>query len=376
EQLVPVKARLPYGKSNLLLDLQKMQKNPIFRISVDILQNKNFFRAFAASANVPSNYIQQFWNTMTHEANIGAYRFQLDEQWFTLNSDLLCDAMEITPVDPSNPFVSPPAGEIVMDFVNKLGYLKEIHFVSHMHVNNLFQMWRAILSLINQCLTGKTFGNDKPRHLEEFVQGIQTFFTHRDSNKIPSKKPTPYVIPYCRFTKLIIYYLGNKYNIHRRPESPRHVMDDDFLLGNLKFVPNGEKDDVFGMLVPQELSQKLFKRPNTTNNTWKWLLAKSKKTSKPPLTNKSRKGKVHKVRKEKRPLKLIDEDEEVLHEPESQGEGEDYDHNRAIQMSLETFQGHGQAPVGGVAFREHAASGITQKLPVVDGKGKRIAIDE
>ncbi|GKC13950.1 retrovirus-related pol polyprotein from transposon TNT 1-94, partial [Tanacetum coccineum] len=34
EQLVPVKARLPIGKSNLLMDLQKIQKNPIFCISV------------------------------------------------------------------------------------------------------------------------------------------------------------------------------------------------------------------------------------------------------------------------------------------------------------------------------------------------------
>ncbi|GKA34235.1 retrovirus-related pol polyprotein from transposon TNT 1-94 [Tanacetum coccineum] len=58
DQLVPVKARLPYGKSNLLLDLQKPQKNPIVCISVDILQNTNFFRAFTASANVPSIYIQ------------------------------------------------------------------------------------------------------------------------------------------------------------------------------------------------------------------------------------------------------------------------------------------------------------------------------
>ncbi|GKD15940.1 hypothetical protein Tco_1205098, partial [Tanacetum coccineum] len=57
EQLVPVKARLPIGKSNLLMDLQKMQKNPIFRISVDILQNTNFFSAFTASADVPSIYI-------------------------------------------------------------------------------------------------------------------------------------------------------------------------------------------------------------------------------------------------------------------------------------------------------------------------------
>ncbi|GKD93446.1 hypothetical protein Tco_1373283 [Tanacetum coccineum] len=120
EQILPFNAWLPVRKGNILLDLQRLQKNPIFRISDDILQNTNFFRAFTASAN-----------------------------WFILNVDLLRKALEITPVNSAHPFVSPPAGEQVMDFVNKLGYLEEIHFVSKMHVNNLYQPWRAILSLIN-----------------------------------------------------------------------------------------------------------------------------------------------------------------------------------------------------------------------------------
>ncbi|GJU31687.1 hypothetical protein Tco_1175276 [Tanacetum coccineum] len=34
-----------------LFNAQKIQKNPIFQISVDILSNTNFFRAFTASAN-------------------------------------------------------------------------------------------------------------------------------------------------------------------------------------------------------------------------------------------------------------------------------------------------------------------------------------
>nr|GEU85620.1 hypothetical protein [Tanacetum cinerariifolium] len=126
EQLVPAKELSLYGKSNILLDLQKLQKNPIFHISVDILQNTNFFRAFFASANVPSIYIQQFWNTLTQEAKTGVYMFQLDEQWFTLTYDHLRDVLEITPVDLTNPFISPPAGEIVMDFVNELGYPEAI----------------------------------------------------------------------------------------------------------------------------------------------------------------------------------------------------------------------------------------------------------
>ncbi|GJW09282.1 hypothetical protein Tco_1575109, partial [Tanacetum coccineum] len=60
---------------------------------------------------------------------------------------LLCKAIEITPKDSAHPFLSPPAGEQVMDFVNELGYPKEIYFVSRMLVNNLYQSWRAILSL-------------------------------------------------------------------------------------------------------------------------------------------------------------------------------------------------------------------------------------
>ncbi|GJU81020.1 hypothetical protein Tco_1283385 [Tanacetum coccineum] len=50
EQIVPRSQWLTIGKSNLLFNAQKIQKNPIFQISVDILSNTNFFQAFTASA--------------------------------------------------------------------------------------------------------------------------------------------------------------------------------------------------------------------------------------------------------------------------------------------------------------------------------------
>ncbi|GKC30017.1 hypothetical protein Tco_1037311 [Tanacetum coccineum] len=75
EQILPFAAWVPIGKSNYVLDLQKKQKNPIFQIYVDILQNTNFFREFTASASVPAIYIQQFWKTLTYEAKTGAYIF-------------------------------------------------------------------------------------------------------------------------------------------------------------------------------------------------------------------------------------------------------------------------------------------------------------
>ncbi|GJZ21355.1 hypothetical protein Tco_0558394 [Tanacetum coccineum] len=140
EQLVLINARLPIGKSNLLMDLQRKQKNPILLILLDILQNTNFFRAFTASAN-------------------------LDEQWFTLDDDLLRSALGIAPKDPAPPFVAPLDADLVIDFVNNLGYPEELQFVYKMYVNSLYQPWRTILSMINQCLTSKTSGYDRPTHL-------------------------------------------------------------------------------------------------------------------------------------------------------------------------------------------------------------------
>ncbi|GJR79638.1 retrovirus-related pol polyprotein from transposon TNT 1-94 [Tanacetum coccineum] len=135
EQIVPRSQWLTIRKSNLLFNAQKIQKNPIFQISVDILSNTNFFQAFTASANVPAIYLQ--------------------------HADLLRKALAITPVIPAHPFELPPSGNTVIDFVNELGYPEPVEIVSNIRVNYVYQPWRAILSLINQCLTGKTSGSDK-----------------------------------------------------------------------------------------------------------------------------------------------------------------------------------------------------------------------
>ncbi|GJR94076.1 retrovirus-related pol polyprotein from transposon TNT 1-94 [Tanacetum coccineum] len=159
EQIVPRSQWLIIGKSNLLFNAQKIQKNPIFQISVDILNNTNFFRAFTASASVPAIYMQQFWNTMKYDEKTGVYSCQVDEQWFDLSADLLRKALAITPVIPAHPFELPPSGNTVIDFVNELGYPEPVEIVSNIRVNYVFQPWSAILTLINQCLTGKTAGS-------------------------------------------------------------------------------------------------------------------------------------------------------------------------------------------------------------------------
>nr|GEV20852.1 integrase, catalytic region, zinc finger, CCHC-type, peptidase aspartic, catalytic [Tanacetum cinerariifolium] len=139
-QLVPVKARLPIRQSNLLMDLQKMQKNPIFCISLDIIQNTNFFKAFIASADVPSIYVQQLWNTLGKDDKTCVYSFQLDELWFNLNADLLPNALEITLKDTTHPFVPPPAGDLIIDFMNDDYPLENLKFVSKGGLDEVFGM--------------------------------------------------------------------------------------------------------------------------------------------------------------------------------------------------------------------------------------------
>ncbi|GJW53543.1 hypothetical protein Tco_0097628 [Tanacetum coccineum] len=337
DQILPFVVWVPIGKSNFVLDLQKNQKNLIFQISMDILQNTNFFRAFTTSAS-------------------------LDETQFVLDDNLLREALEITPIDQAHQFMSPPSGDAIMDFVNELGYTEVIHFVLRMAVNNMCQPWRAILSMINQCLTGKTSGYDRPRYpvlqmlwgiitstnvdyaelmWEEFVQAIQTFLTDKANLGSPTKKgrkDKAHVIPYCRFTKLIICHLGRTHNIHQRSASPFHLAKED-----LRLAEKGEKKK------PATAKQP---KPNPAK----------KKSSKPAPAPKP------KVTKEKpskpSPAKLPKREE-----------GEEYDVERAIQMSLESYQAQSQSHVGGVAIREPVVE-ATRPLLVVEGKGKAIATEE
>ncbi|GKB41567.1 hypothetical protein Tco_0886509 [Tanacetum coccineum] len=171
---------------------------------------------------VPIGKSNYFWNTLTQEAKTEAYRFQLDRDWFILDANLLREALEITPIDQAHQFESPPLGNAIMDFVNKLGYPEELHFVSRMAVNHLYQPWRAILSLINQCLIGKTSGYDRPRYpVLQMLWGIITRIN----------------VDYAELMSGSLF----------------HLAKEDHRLGNLKFVPKGKEDEVFRMQIPKEL---------------------------------------------------------------------------------------------------------------------------
>nr|GEW18889.1 retrovirus-related Pol polyprotein from transposon TNT 1-94 [Tanacetum cinerariifolium] len=193
-------------------------------------------RAFTASANVPSIYIQRFWNTFEKDTKSGVYSFQLDELLFNPNADLLCNALGITLKDSAHLFMSPPAGNMVIDFVNKLDYLEELHFVSKIDKPRY-----PVLQMLWGVVT-RTNVDDAELIWEEFTQAIKNLISDMANIKVRTKKPKPPIISYCRFTKLIIYYLGKIYKGKRsdhlvdekdeesQPASEPRVEDDEYSL--------------------------------------------------------------------------------------------------------------------------------------------------
>ncbi|GJU90660.1 hypothetical protein Tco_1303083 [Tanacetum coccineum] len=157
DQILPRSRWVPVGKSNCYLDVEKSQNNPIYKITMDILKHTNFFRAFIASSTIPLIYIQQFWDTVRYDKTTGSYSCQLDEQWLDLTKDTLRYALQITPVDNNNAFSSPPTPDVLIKFVNDLGYPKAVRTLSDVVTNDMFQPWRALTAaeIIKLCPYGK-----------------------------------------------------------------------------------------------------------------------------------------------------------------------------------------------------------------------------
>ncbi|GJY38650.1 retrovirus-related pol polyprotein from transposon TNT 1-94 [Tanacetum coccineum] len=191
-------------------------------------------------------------------------------------------------------------------------------------------------------------------------------------------------------------------------ESPLHLAEEDLRLRNLKFIPKGEDDEVFGMPIPNEMitnnirNASYYKaylemvakhdRKITAENGGKKKPATAKQLK--PKSAKEKSSKPTPTPKPKNPLQLIDEDEPTQPEPEPEtkylGEGDEYDVERAIQMSLESFQAQSQrrtpatedASTGPSALPQDDASTniVRDSLTIADAKTgaeeKTVEIDE
>nr|GEY35526.1 integrase, catalytic region, zinc finger, CCHC-type, peptidase aspartic, catalytic [Tanacetum cinerariifolium] len=219
DQLVPVKAHLPIGKSNLLM-------NPIFRISVDILQNTNFFSAFTASADV--------------------------------------SALGITPKDSTHPFVSPPVGDLVIDFMNNLGYPEDLQFISKIKegLDEVFRM------PIPKDLITDAIWNSKyyPKYLEmaarkprqpNTVTGEEGGKKKKASEAGKSKQPAPAIQP--NHVKKKISKPTPSMKVHKGKRTG-HLVDEKDKESQPATEPQ-EEDDEYNLQRGIQISLESFQAP-------------------------------------------------------------------------------------------------------------------
>nr|GEU72694.1 retrovirus-related Pol polyprotein from transposon TNT 1-94 [Tanacetum cinerariifolium] len=241
-----------------------------------------------------------------------------------LDKKHLEEALQITPINNNQAFVAPPSAEVLVDFINELGYPKLVRNVLNIVTNDMFQPWRALTTIINLCLTGKTSGFKRPR-------------------------------------------APRRHKFHLRLDSSLHLLDDEPVLGYLKFSAKGTKREVFGMPIPGSLitdshapkPAKPARKPKPTSHkapprpsvSIPVTLAQPTPTSAPAIPQqKSAKA-------------------EEFPTVEPQVADEDADFQKALEESMKAAYALPWGPLPPVVIRE-PESRKYQPLPEVLGKGK------
>nr|GEY06925.1 monodehydroascorbate reductase [Tanacetum cinerariifolium] len=397
DQIPPHIRWVPIGKSNCYLHVKKSQSNPIYKIAVDILKHTNFFRAFTASSTIPSIYIHQFWDTVRYEKTARCYKCQLDEQRFDLTKDTLKDALQITPVNNNKAFYSPPSSDALINFVNELGYPKLVRNLSNVVTNDMFQPWRALITIINLCLMGKTSGFERPRapvlqilwgvvnraHLdyaeriwEEFTQSIHTFIKDKKNlaqHTHGKKKVTLIVIPSisAKGTKREVFGMPIPGNL-----ITADIQGEPYYQEYLEKVAKHQR-----YLVGEQGSDPDSTAPKPTKATKKSKLSAPKgkkrklvtKTSdKPSPARKSRPSSVTKCCKPTRSLMSVEESiAEGIPNKEPRVDDEDADVQRALEESLKSIYDAPRGLLPPVVIRE-PESGKYQPLPETPKKKSHV----
>ncbi|GKD56160.1 hypothetical protein Tco_1289547 [Tanacetum coccineum] len=187
EKLVPSYDRVKIGKSNLRMD--------------------------------PS----QFWLTIKKVKKSSFYQFDIDNKTCQIDVELFREILDICPRVQNQKFIVPPSSDSLL------------------------------------CLSGKTLSNDRlqPSRIGilwgiyhkanvDYVALIWEDLQYQIDNR-RSKVRRQKIMPYPRFTKVIIHYFMSQHkSISRRQGSPYHTVDNDGVLDRLKFINKGDIYQVYG----------------------------------------------------------------------------------------------------------------------------------
>nr|GEU59470.1 retrovirus-related Pol polyprotein from transposon TNT 1-94 [Tanacetum cinerariifolium] len=252
-------------------------------------------------------------------------------------------ALEITLIDQAHQFVSPPSGDATMDFVNELGYTEarllgmigpDIHKPAPVPKPMATKGKLAKPSLVKPLKMGKVLKTRKGKSSPQLID------EEEPTQPEPKSKPKHQVI---------ICHLGRIHNIHQRSSSPFHLAKKtsdlectvlQCLRGKITPEQGGKKKPATAKQPKSKPAKEKSSKPAPVPKP----MATKGKLAKPSLVKPSKMGKVLKTRKGKSSPQLIDEEEPTQLEPKSkpkhQGEGDEFDVERAIQINTKKKKQH------------------------------------
>ncbi|GJY24314.1 hypothetical protein Tco_0397972 [Tanacetum coccineum] len=129
-----------------------------------------------------------------------------------------------------------PSDEEIVYFIKELRHKGDIKSVTDVVGNQMYQPWRTFASIINKCLSGKI--------TEQTYQEAEEMY-------------------YPRFTKAIIHHFITKNtSISMRNRMFMNTVEDDSILGPVRFVSKADDYQVYGALLPEAMTnQKMRDSP-------------------------------------------------------------------------------------------------------------------
>nr|GEW57432.1 hypothetical protein [Tanacetum cinerariifolium] len=295
------------------------------------------------------------WDIVRYDKTAGGYKCQLDEQWFDLTKDTLRDALQITPVNNNKAFSSPSSSDALINFVNELGYPKFVKNFSNVVTNDMFQPWRALTTIINLCLMGKTSGFERPRALVLQILWDKKNLAQHTHGK---KKATLIVISTDIQGEPYYHEYLVKVDKHQRYLAGEQGSDPDSSAPNptkatKKSKPSIPKAD---LRPPRKLVTEISDKPSPARKSRPCLVSKRRK----PISS----------------LRSVDESiAEGIPEKEPRVDDEEADVQRALEESLKSIYDAPRGPLPLVVIKELEFEKY-QLLPKVQGKGKEKVTDE
>ncbi|GJS52236.1 hypothetical protein Tco_0625598 [Tanacetum coccineum] len=199
---------------------------------MDALALMTCYPAFLITAEVPIIYMHQFWATVSKHTS--SYRFKIDKKRFSVNVEVFIEIRNICPKVLGKAFDEPPIEEEALSFIRKLGYTREIKYITDVIVDHIHQPWRTFASIINKCLCGK----------EELAYQIDNIDSKKQDNMF-----------YPRFIKIIIHHFITKdKSISMRNRIFMHTAKDDSLLGTIRFISRHADTQLYGAILPQSMT--------------------------------------------------------------------------------------------------------------------------